>query len=217
MGCYLTEQSRVFNKFAGVFSQKIKKKIIIKSFLHNVLAHEMAHAVDFESGLDLDQGFRSAIGVDMKNRANLVSLQAEIKRLMVDALKAYPKEQFVAELFARYFELLSICHDVIGRGAFETRQVYEFFGNVDAFIRRVFNPKIRTKIDAKIAAKTEEITREVNLKKAKISFQDQTSSSNFHKKLGEDGKKSFAKNVRSNADYLNSWKKFEAIEDKNNK
>lgn len=212
LGCYLTEQSRTFNKVAGVFSSKIKKKIIIKSFSHNVLAHEMAHALEFESGLDLGQEFRKAIGLDMKNRqADLLTLRAEIKRLMVDALKAYPENQFISELFARYFELLSVSRNVIGKGDFETSQVMDFYQNVTNYITKIFNPKIKKLIHPTISKKTIEIAKAVQIKGPEKKFSDNVNS--FYKKTDSSGKKSWAKNVNSNSMYLESWKKHSAIEE----
>lgn len=213
LGCYLTEQSKVFNKVAGVFSSKIKKKIIIKSFKHNVLAHEMAHALEFESEIDLNQEFRKCIGFDMKNRqADLITLRAEIKRLMVDALVVYPQNQFLSEIFARYFELLSISSDVIGKGDFKTEQVIDFFSNSSNFVTQVFNPKIKAKIHPKIAKETNKIKELVQLQKAHIKFQDNVNS--FHKKTDETGNKKWAKNVNSSSKYFQAWNKYQEIEDK---
>ncbi len=212
LGCYLTEQSKVFNKVAGVFSRKISKKIIIKSFAHNVISHEMAHALEFESGLDLGVQFRKCIGLDMKNRqADLLTLRGEIKRLMVDALKSYPQEQFLSELFARYFELLSVSRDVLGKGDFETSQVMEFFANTTKFIEKTFNNAIKSKINPHIASKTLEIAAAVRLQKAEKKFADSTDS--FYKKTDAGGQKSWSKNVKSNAMYADAWKRHAAIEE----
>ena len=73
----------------------------------------MAHALEFESGLNFGDDFRKAIGLDMKDRqAQSLTLRSEIQRLMVDALKSYPAYQFLSELFARYFELLSLSRNI---------------------------------------------------------------------------------------------------------
>lgn len=217
LGCYLTEQSRVFNKLAGVFSTSVKKKIIIKSFTHNVLAHEMAHALEFESGIDLHKGFRQAIGLDMKGRkADLLTLRAQIQRLMVDALKAYPQNQFISELFARYFELLSFSKDVRGEGDFETKEVMNFYANVTKYVVEVFNAKIKSKIDPKIAQKTKEIAAAVKIVKAEAKFQDKTGSF-FRTAEPSSGGKSWSKNVKSNAVYQAGWKKHEALEEQKRK
>ncbi len=216
LGCYLTEQSKVFNKMAGVFSTSVKKKIIIKSFTHNVIAHEMAHALEFESGLDLGGNFRKAIGFDMKDRqAQSMSLRGEIKRLMVDALKAYPQNQFLSELFARYFELLSVSRDVEGKGAFESKEVTDFYVNTTKYVTEVFNTRIKSKINLSIANQTSKIAAAVKVNKSEAKFQDQTGS--FFKAAEKGSSKAWSKNVKSNAMYQDSWKKHEAIEEQKRK
>jgi len=212
MGCYLTEQSRVFNKIMRTFSTNISKKIIIKSFLHNVMAHEMAHALEFESGISLENsGFRKAVGFDMKGRSpELLTLKSQTKRLMIDALKQYPSHQFLSELFARYFELLSVSRDVVGSGDFETSDVADFFINTTSYIRNIFNPSLQGKINTKIASKTTEIVAQVRILNPQIKFQDKVNS--FHKKR-DGNNKSWSSNVKSNSQYQVGWKKFQEIEE----
>ena len=60
-------------------------KIVLRQLSHNLIAHEMAHALEYESGLNLGEEFRTCIGLDMKGReANMLPLRGEIKRLMVE-------------------------------------------------------------------------------------------------------------------------------------
>ncbi len=212
IGCYLTEQNKIFNTVLGRFSNQIRKKIILKSFAHNVLSHEMAHALEFESGLDLGEEFRKSIGFDMKNReAQLLPLRAEIKRLMVDALRSYPPHQFLSELFARYFELLAVTRDVHGTGDFSSIEVMDFFANTTNFVTRIFNPKIKSKINNNIAQKTMQIAAQVKLTEPQKKFQDNVDS--FYKQRGQDGTKSWSKNVKSNAAWQAGFKKYEELED----
>ncbi len=213
VGCYLTEQEKVFNKLLGSFSTKIKKKIILRNLACNVMAHEMAHALEFESAISLGEEFRVAIGLDMKNRwPQSVTLKAQIQRLMVDALKTYKPQQFLSELFARYFELLSISRDVVLTGEFTTAEVMDHFVNTTKFIREIFNPAIRSKIDWNISEETNQMIESIKLSELQQKFQEKIES--FHKYGGSGG---WAKNVRSNASYQLGWKKFEAIEGANNK
>ncbi len=177
VGCFLTEKQGFFNRNLGKFFGKTSLKIILRSMNYNVLAHEMAHALDYESGIDMGEEFRKYIALDMKNRqADLLSLRGEIQRLMVDALKAYPENQFIAELFARYFELLSISRNVVSNGNFATLDVMNFFANTTNFIDKIFNPKIRPKIDKKIAAITSEIASSVRLTQPQQKFQERVES-----------------------------------------
>ncbi len=179
--------------------------------MHNVILHEMAHAMDFESGIDLNEDFRKCIGFDMKDRtAPLITLQAEIQRLMIDALKTYPKEQFIAELFARFFELLAISREVRGSGDFKLSDVLDHFVNVNNFLTKIFNPQIRAKIDPKIAVITEQLVVHLGGQEPQKKFADDVKS--FYKTSD----KKWGSNVKSNAMWQKGWKKYEEIEDKKN-
>lgn len=209
LGCFLTERRNIFDKTLGKFFAKNSLKIILRSNNYNVLAHEMAHALEFESGLDLGAEFRKCIGLDMKNRqAEILTLRGEIQRLMVDALKSYPENQFISELFARYFELLSISRNVIATGNFATSDVMDFFANTTNFIRKIFNPQIKTKISHEIAKITTEIAAKVKLEKPQQKFQERIESRT--KTFGG----SWTKSTKSNAAYLNAWNKNKELDEK---
>lgn len=206
IGCFLTEKQSFFDQISGKFFHKRALKIILRQMTCNVMAHEMAHALEYESKINLGEEFRKAIGFDMKDRnPQLITLKAEIKRLMVDALKAYKPEQFISELFARYFELLSISRDVKSSGDFTTSDVMNFFENTTNFIKNKFNPQIKSKIDSEIAVLTNQISKEVKLKEPKESFQEKVDP--FQKRAG-----GWSGNVKSNANWQVGWKKFEEIE-----
>lgn len=213
VGCYLTEQNKIFNKITGTFSAKVKKTIILRQLNYSVLSHEMAHALEFESGINLGEEFRQAIGFDMKGRnPENIALKGEIKRLMVDALKSYPSNQFISELFARYFELLSVSRNVCENGSFTTSDVMTFFQNTTNFIERKFNPIIKTKINQKIAGYTIEIAQQVKVLEPKQQFQEKVDS--FHQKTDSNNKVSWTKNTKSNAMWQSAWNKYKELEDK---
>jgi len=208
-GCYLTEQSKVFNKVLGTFSTSIKKKIILRQLTSSLMAHEMAHALEFESGMNLGEEFRQAIGFDMKDRdPQNVALKGEIKRLMVDALKAYPQNQFISELFARYFELLSISRNVKSTGDFNTQEVMGFFENTTNFLKKIFNSQLKGKIDPKISTHTLEIIAQFRVAQPEQKFQDRVES--FQKKV----QGSWSKGVKSNASWQAGWQKTQQLDDK---
>jgi len=212
LGCFLTDHKNLYDKTLGKFFRKKDLKIILRNLSHNLLAHEMTHALECESGINLGEEFRKAIGFDMKDRqAPMLPLRAEIQRLMVDALKSYPKEQFLSELFARYFELLSVSRNVHATGDFTTKEVMEFFENTTNFIEKIFNPQIQHLIDPKIAAVTSEIARQVKLEAPQQKFSERVDS--FHKR----SENSWSKNVKSNANWQNSWQQHQALEDKKDK
>jgi hypothetical protein len=213
VGCFLTEQKSFYDKTLGKFFKVTTPKIILRSLSYNVLAHEMAHALEFESAIDLGEEFRSAIGFDMKNRQpEIITLKAEIKRLMVEALKAYPEHQFLSELFARYFELLSISRNVCAKGEFATSDVMNFFENTTNFIEKIFNPQIKTKIDPKIAEVTTRLAKEIRLAEPQQKFQERVES--FHQKTEKSGQLSWTKNTKSNSMWQSGWKKYQELDEK---
>lgn len=215
VGCYLTEQDKIYNKLIGVFSSKLKHKIILRNLVINVMAHEMAHALEVESGLVLNDDFRKAIGFDMKDReANNIALRSAVKRVMIDGIKSYPQYQFISELFARYFEVLSISRDVNLSGDFETRDVMEFFMNTTKWIKEIFNPAIKMKIDQDIANYTRKLIDNGEIK-AEKKFTDKIDS--FYKRTDASGNKTWSSNTKSNLDWQKSWEKHQEIEDKNKK
>lgn len=214
VGCFLTEQKSFYDKTLGKFMRKTVPKIILRKLSYNVLAHEMAHALEFESGIDLGEEFRKAIGLDMKDRQpQIITLQVEIKRLMVDALKSYKPEQFLSELFARYFELLSISRNVCATGDFATKDVTEFFANTASFVENIFNVQIKSKINPEIAEITSKIIKENQLEAPQQKFQEKVST--FHQKSEPNSKKiNWSKNTKSNAMWQEGWKKYQELEDK---
>lgn len=211
-GCYLSDQRRIYNKFLKTFTRNLNHKIIIRNFATNVLAHEMAHCLEVESGLVLNEEFRKAIGLDMKDRQpESVVLKAEMQRLMIDALKTYPAYQFISELFARFFELLSISRDVNPNGVFPTSQAVEFFANSSKWVMEVFNQQIQGKIDRQIANYTSDFIKNNSFKQEK-KFADNTKS--FYKKNDIDGK-SWSNNTKSNLAWQQSWQKHKELDKKN--
>ncbi len=213
VGCFLTENQTTFDRFTNKIFPKKNLKIILRSLNYNVLAHEMAHALEYESGIKLGEEFRQAIGYDMKDRqASQIALRSQIQRLMIDALKAYKPHQFLSELFARYFELLSISRNVISNGDFTTQEVMDFFINTTKFIKEIFNPEIKKLIDPKISDATKEVVNQVKLISPDLNFATKIESK-MQKNSG-----SFAKGIRSNASWQAGWqagwKKTQEIDEK---
>jgi hypothetical protein len=216
IGCFLTEHKSFYDKTLGKILRKAELKIILRKLSYNVLAHEMAHALEFESGINLGEEFRQAIGLDMKDRQpSMITLKAEIKRLMFEALKSYPPHQFLSELFARYFELLSISRNVCAQGEFSTADVMDFFANTTNFIKNIFNPQIKAKINLKIAATTSEIAKKVSLLEPKQTFQERVES--FHGKSQNPQNKLWSKSTRSNSMWQSGWQQYQQQLESSNK
>lgn len=201
-GCFLTEQKNYYNPLKGQFLRINLPKIILRNFSHNLLAHEMAHALEFESGINFGEEFRTAIGFDMKDRkADSLPLRGDIQRIMVDGLKTYPAYQFLSELFARYFELLSLSRNVQATGSFTTFEVMDFFANTTKFLTHIFNPAIISKIDPEIAKETSQIVQQVKIDGANKNFSEKIDP--FKKKNAN----SWSSNLRSNSMWHKSWQK----------
>jgi hypothetical protein len=208
VGCFLTEPKSFFNKTFGKVIHKNSLKIILRNLSCNVMAHEMAHALEFESRINLGEEFRQAIGHDIKNREpQILTLKSEIKRLMIDAIKSYKPEHFLSELFARYFELLSTSRNVMMFGSFATNDVMHFFVNTTNFIENIFNPQIRSKVNLNIAASTSHFINKIKHLNLEENFQKNTESRK------EKNSNSWSKGIKSNA----SWQQeFKLIDDSKN-
>lgn len=212
LGCFLTEQNSYYDDKLGKFIRTNEPKIILRNLSHNLLAHEMAHALEFESGLNFGEDFRTAIGFDMKNRdPQSHALKGAIKHTMVDPLKLYKPGQFLSELFARYFELLSLSRNVCAHGDFSTVDVMGFFENTTKFLAQIFNPKIKIKVDAEIARVTSEFAKQARIDGPQHRFQENIESVQ-RKATG-----SWTNATKSNSRWLGGWQNSQALEDKNKK
>lgn len=205
VGCYLLEKNTVFNKALGIFVTTHIPKIIIRQISYNVIAHEMAHALAYEAKteckISLGEEFRKAVGLDMKDREpSKFPLKSEIRRLMVDALRTYPTDQFLGELFSRFFELLSVSRNVSKHGEFTTAEVMDYFANTTKYFNEIYNPKIRARIDKQIAAHTTEIAKQLQQAEPQNRFADKT------EKFQRQGV-GWSKNVQSNAMWQQAWNK----------
>jgi len=203
-GCFLTQKrsfiDKAVEKIDKIFHRQ-ELKIIIRNLSYNVLAHEMAHCFEFESGISLNEKFLEAITLDMNGReADFLPLRSQIKRLMVDALKNYKPNQFLSELFARYFELLSISRNVCQNGDFQTQEVMNFFINTTNFIDKIFNPLIKKQINIDIADKSSLLIEQIKFNVNEKKFQE-----NFHFNAKKSELKKWTGSVNSNAKWLNDW------------
>lgn len=212
VGHFLAERKSFFDKTLGKFFQKKSLTITLRKISHNVMAHEMAHLMEYESGIKLTEEFRTAFGYDMKGREpQIITLKAEVKRLMVDGLRTYKEEKFLSELFARYFELLAISRDVCGEGDFTSADVMGFFENTTNYIKKIFNPQIQGQIDDEIAHETIELARQVKAEEPKIKFQEKVET--FHKRAAG----SWSKNIKSNSGWQVGFEKYHELDDKKDK
>ena len=151
----------------------------------------------------------------MKDRApQNVGLKAEINRTIIVGIKSYPQHQILAELFARYVEVLSTSRDVDVNGSYLTSDVMNFFANTTKWLGERFNPLIKNKIAPDIAAHTAQLIQADAFKQQK-KFSEKVDS--FYKRVDNKGQKTWSANTKSNSNWQKSWNQHQKeIEDKKN-
>jgi hypothetical protein len=209
IGCFLTEEVSFFDNIINKIAKKKTRKIIIRRLSYNVLAHEMAHAIEFISNNILAEDFRQAVDFDMKNREpKFIPLRSHYNRLMIEAIKLYKPQYFLSEVFARFFELLAISRDVVANGDFTTFDVIEFFPNIVNFLNKKFYPKIMSQIDSDIAKYSKIFI--AKQQSANNSQYNQSKIKKFQSNITSNlnnGKVQWSKNNISNKFWQDSWDK----------
>ncbi|MDR2760260.1 MAG: hypothetical protein LBB09_00225 [Rickettsiales bacterium] len=141
------------SKFSKGFFQR-KHEIVIKNFSMQTIIHEIGHAIEHISGIDIERGFRQNFSADMKtwDSANQL-LGRTVKDLMLDQLKNYPLESTMAELFARFFEILSMANDVDAwmDKRFSSEEIQRFYRNTVKWFYDELKPILLKKTDPEIA------------------------------------------------------------------
>lgn len=204
VGCYLTEKKKVYNKIIGAFTNILDHRIIIRQLSENVLAHEIAHFVEIESQISLDNNFKKAIITDLRNNSTgNIALKAEIKRIFIDQVKQYPENQIISEFFARFFEIYALSKEILPKSAFTINEVDDYFINSKNWIKNNFYTKIKSKIDQNITKISFDLINNPNFKE-NHKFTDRTNS--FYTKEDNSGKTSWSANVKSNSDWENIFK-----------
>lgn len=152
--------SSVFKKVKGVFKKQHKHEIVIKKLESDIIMHEIAHAMEKESGIDINKEFRTVLGYDMNSKTSgqLFITQA-VTSVMQKELKNYKLENVMTELFARYFELLAMSYEVGGysRYKFKYTEITEYFKNTTNWTESHLNPLLSKHCDSDIRQAAEEL------------------------------------------------------------
>ena len=91
----------------GIFSKHYT--IVIKKIIPDIIIHEIGHAVEHISGINVNGDFKKALYEDLRlNNTHLLQVKSAVKDIMEQQLKNYKLENHMAELFARYFELVAM-------------------------------------------------------------------------------------------------------------
>jgi hypothetical protein len=162
-GCCLTTEQRIYNKFIKAFFKRHKHKIILRDLTVDTLMHEIAHALEKESGLDISKDFAAAFKADMANYDNAhMNLRRGIDQIIMKELTLYPKEKINSELLARYFQLIATAKEVAGYKGdfhFKTADVFQLFPSTTKWIEEIFNESLKKQIDKKIAQASSELIK----------------------------------------------------------
>ena len=217
------EVSKVWNRLAGhcqssgIFS-KIGEKIFhrhthiitIKNINTDVVIHEIAHAIEKESGLDLNGEFRQVLAMDMNNKTPSNPMVANaVRTVMRDELKGYELKNIMSELFARYFELLGMSNECGGYGRFHFyyKDITGFFAHTTKWVEEKFNPTLTGKINPKISQYSSELIS--SLEPYKKKWTDNIKSTHQSSSEGKQLSNKWTSKTKSNFDWEKSYKEFE--------
>jgi hypothetical protein len=141
----------------SVFRKRFFSKkyiIVLRRIVPPIIIHEIGHAIEHISDIDINKEFRENFSLDMKTwNCSNTTLGNAIGRIMKDELKDYPLISTMSELFARFFEVLSLSEEIAGFGdyCFTYLEVSKFFMNTIAWFHDSLEPILIKKTDKDIA------------------------------------------------------------------
>lgn len=175
----------------SVFKQKLFNKyytIVIKQNTSDIIIHEIGHAIESISNIDINKEFKANLDKDLHiNNSNSIQLKAAVVDVMQKQLKGYELKNITSELFARFFELLAMSEEVGGWGKYQFNytEISNYFKNTIIWTKNILIPILHKKIDQDI--ETDSIKFIENLKPYKKEW------------------------------FRNNYSKFENVENMNNK
>jgi len=160
-GCCITTEKVGFNKFMKTFIRHKHHKIRLQTMEIHVLAHELAHALEKESRLNIRKDFETAFKLDMQNleRGHMM-VQNAIKQILFKEIELYDKSQHASEFLARYFELLARSKEIGGYSGnfhFKLAEIVAIFENTTRWIELVFNEALKAQTREHISKMTETV------------------------------------------------------------
>lgn len=184
-------------------------QIGIKIPTSDIIIHEITHALERESGVDLNQEFRTVIGLDMKDRkAESFAIQTAVTSTMRDELKSYEKEHIMSELLARYFQLLAGSRELgnFHHEPYTADEFTGFFQHTTTWLREIYNPLLDSLVDPAIRSFGSTLRDKVLMENVNkladnkvFSFYEGKERANAHGK--------WSKAIGSNRDFYESFQK----------
>ncbi|MDR1498800.1 MAG: hypothetical protein LBS34_00740 [Rickettsiales bacterium] len=140
----------------SIFKSRLFSKhytIVIKKIIPDIIIHEIGHAVEHIAGIDIGDSFRVSLLEDLQlNCTHSVQVSAAIKSVMYTELEKYALKNKMAELFARFFELLGMSNEAGGWGRFQFHydEILNYFINTVDWTNRVLIPILKKKTDSDV-------------------------------------------------------------------
>ena len=150
---------RETNEFDSDFTGNLYQ-ISIKSCDIPVIIHEVAHAIEHESKINLNNEFREVFSKDLNSYENKYNniLKNDIKRLFKDSIKGYAANQIMSEMFARFFELMAMSFE-FGGNSFYIKDIFEFFPNTIRYIDNDIIPLLKRKINPAVQKASDDFAK----------------------------------------------------------
>ena len=196
----------------SVFSKGFFKKhytIIIKTITPTIIIHEVGHAIEHISGIDVNSDFKTNLYNDFRaNNSNSIQLKSAVKDVMQDQLKNYKLEQTMAELFARFFEMLAMSKEVGGWGnyQFELEDISIYFSNTVAWANDYLIPILKKKTDGDIGKASIDFINSIEPYKKKWTqqFKSRFIDASDTKTKWQELHETTEKNVKDTMNYFNN-------------
>ncbi|MBR2140808.1 MAG: hypothetical protein IJ853_00425 [Rickettsiales bacterium] len=137
----------------GIFSKHYT--IVIKKIIPDIIIHEIGHAVEHISGINVNGDFKKALYEDLRlNNTHLLQVKSAVKDIMEQQLKNYKLENHMAELFARYFELVAMSREVGDWGDYQFyyNDIINYFMNTTTWVNNILIPILNKNTDDDVAA-----------------------------------------------------------------
>lgn len=215
--CQSTRRS-MFDFFSKSRKTSYVYQIGIKIPSSDIIIHEITHALERESGVDLNQEFRRAIGKDLNGRkAENFAVQVAINEIMHEQLKSYEKEHIMSELLARFFQLLAGARELgtFHQYPYTVDEATNFLLNTTAWLRDTYNPLLDSLVDPQIRSLGTQIREQV-LQENVNKLADNKVFSFYDGKEHASGKGKWSKAVGSNRDFYDSFQKIGFLDNQDN-
>ena len=166
-----TEHMYLYNVILEKFVRKKFHTILIKEMNYATMIHEIAHSVDHGLPFNTDE-FAEVLLQEVKINTSQSTRKA-IDKIIVEPLKLYDKKHHTAEIFARYFELISLSKQVTSSVSNPYRylieDVHKSLPNSRKWILEIFNTEAESFVLSSIADLSKEIPMDGNSRSTKWS------------------------------------------------